>query len=121
MNLSSAIEPGLSPTLRAASVRLSRQVAAAPERLFDAWLNADEARSFLFADRIGNAIRVEIEILQDGGRAMAVGHPGPNGTLSALAIVQPPGWPAGAHSSVSVKNCSSTAINHEIMALAYGA
>jgi uncharacterized protein YndB with AHSA1/START domain len=54
MNLSSAIVPAPSPTLRAASVRLSRQVSAAPGRIFDAWLNADEARWFLFGDRIGS-------------------------------------------------------------------
>jgi len=58
--------------------------------------------------------------LQEGARTMAVGYAGPNGTLSALAVVQPPSWPAGAHATVSVRNCSSTAINHEIMALAYG-
>jgi hypothetical protein len=58
--------------------------------------------------------------LQHGARTMAVGHAGPNGTLSALAVVQPPNWPAGAHATVSVRNCSSTAINHEIMALAFG-
>jgi len=56
--------------------------------------------------------------LQDGGRTMAIGYPGPDGTLSALAVVQAPNWPAGAHARVSVKNCSSTAINHEIMTLA---
>jgi uncharacterized protein YndB with AHSA1/START domain len=75
MNLSSVIEPGLSPTLRAASVRLSRQVNAAPERVFDAWLDADEARSFLFADRIGNAIRVEIDA-RVGGEFRIVRHRG---------------------------------------------
>jgi len=58
--------------------------------------------------------------LQDGGRTTTVVRAGPDGTLSALAVIQPPTWPAGAHTSVSVKNCSSTAINHEIMALAYG-
>lgn len=58
--------------------------------------------------------------LQDGGRTMAIGHPGPDGTLSALAVLQPPNWPTGAHATLSVRNCSSTAINHEIMALAYG-
>jgi len=58
--------------------------------------------------------------LQDGGRTMAIGYPGPDGTLSARAVLQPPNWPAGAHTKVSVRNCSSTAINHEIMALAYG-
>jgi len=56
--------------------------------------------------------------LQDGARTITIGHAGPDGTLSALAVVQPPNWPAGAHTSVSVRNCSSTAINHEIMALA---
>ena len=57
MKLSSTIDHTLSPTLRAASVRLSRQVSAAPERIFDAWLNADEARTLLFAGPIGAAIR----------------------------------------------------------------
>ena len=73
MNLSSAIECGLSPTLRAASVRLTRQVRAAPERIFDAWLNAEEARSFLFAGRIGNAIRLEIDA-RVGGEFRIVRH-----------------------------------------------
>lgn len=73
MNLSSAIEPGPSPMLRAASVRLSRQVSAAPERIFDAWLNADQARSFLFADRIGSAIRVAIDA-RVGGEFRIVHH-----------------------------------------------
>jgi hypothetical protein len=58
--------------------------------------------------------------LQDGTRTMAVGYAGPDGTLSAVAVVQPPNWPAGAHTRLSVRNCSSTAINHEIMALATG-
>jgi hypothetical protein len=58
--------------------------------------------------------------LQGGGRTMAIGYPGPDGTLSALAVLQPPAWPAGAHVKVSVRDCSSTAINHEIMALAHG-
>jgi hypothetical protein len=56
--------------------------------------------------------------LQGGTRTVAVGYAGPDGTLSALAILQPPNWPAGAHAKVSVRDCSSTAINHEIMALA---
>jgi len=66
MNLST-IERALSPTLRAASVRVSRQVSAAPERLFDAWLNAEEARTFLFAGRSGHAISSEIDA-RVGGR-----------------------------------------------------
>ena len=53
MSLASTIERSLSPTLRAASVRVSRLLGAAPERVFDAWLNVVEARAFLFALRIG--------------------------------------------------------------------
>jgi uncharacterized protein YndB with AHSA1/START domain len=67
MNLSSIIERTLSPTLRPASVRLSRQVSAGPERIFDAWLDADEARRFLFAGRMGDAIRSEIDARVGGG------------------------------------------------------
>lgn len=58
--------------------------------------------------------------LPGGTPTMAVGYPGPHGTLAALAVVQPPNWPAGAHATVSVRNCSPTAINQEIMALAVG-
>ena len=67
MNLSSAIERALSPTLRAASVRVSRQLRAAPERIFDAWLNADDARTFLFAGRIGETISSETDARLGGG------------------------------------------------------
>ena len=61
MNLSSAIERAPSPILRAASVRVSRQVRAVPERLFDAWLDARKARAFLFADRKWDAVSSEID------------------------------------------------------------
>ena len=44
-----------SPTLRAASVRLSRQVGAAPERIFDAWL---EAMSSASGARVGGEFRI---------------------------------------------------------------
>jgi uncharacterized protein YndB with AHSA1/START domain len=67
MNLSNVLERTLSPTLRPASVRLSRQVSAGPERIFDAWLDADEARRFLFAGRIGDAVRSEIDARVGGG------------------------------------------------------
>jgi len=67
MNLSSTIERSLSPTLRAASVRISRQVSAAPERIFDAWLDADEVRMFLFARRTGGAITTQIDARVGGG------------------------------------------------------
>ena len=67
MNLSSAIERTLSPTLRAASVRISRQVSAASERVFDAWLKAEDVRTFLFAGRSGEATCSEIDA-RVGGR-----------------------------------------------------
>ena len=59
--------------------------------------------------------------LQDGAKTTVLGQPGPHGTLSALAVVQPPAWPAGAHTSVSaVRDCSPASINHAILALASG-
>ena len=61
MNLSSAIERAPSPILRAASVRVSRQVRAVPERVFDAWLDARQARAFLFADRSWDAVSAGID------------------------------------------------------------
>jgi len=67
MNLSSTIQPRLSSTLRAVSVRVSRQIWAAPKPIFDAWLDADEARTFLFADWSGQAIRSEIDARVGGG------------------------------------------------------
>src|SRR5215472_7025805 len=67
MNLSSTTERTVSPTLRAASVRMNRQVSAAPERIFDAWLNADEVRTFLFVRRIGDAVTAELDA-RVGGR-----------------------------------------------------
>jgi uncharacterized protein YndB with AHSA1/START domain len=67
MNLLGTVERTLSPTLRAASVRVSRQLSATPGRIFDAWLNADEAREFLFAGATGHAVRPEIDA-RVGGR-----------------------------------------------------
>ncbi len=67
MNLSSAIERAPSPTLRAASVRVGRQLRAVPERIFDAWLDAGLARTFLFAERVPEAISSKIEA-RAGGR-----------------------------------------------------
>ena len=61
MNLSSALGRIRGPALRAASVRVSRQVAAGPERIFDAWLDAGQARAFLFADRMWDAISSKID------------------------------------------------------------
>jgi uncharacterized protein YndB with AHSA1/START domain len=73
MSLFSASEPALSPTLRAASVRLTRQVGAVPGRIFDAWLRAEEARTFLFAGRIGDAGSLKIDA-RIGGSFRMVRH-----------------------------------------------
>lgn len=66
MNLSSTIERTLSPTLRAASVRVSRLVSTTPERIFDALVDPEKARTLLFAGRNG-AISSEIDA-RVGGR-----------------------------------------------------
>jgi hypothetical protein len=58
--------------------------------------------------------------LQAGGSTVVIGRAGPDGMLAALGVVQPPTWPGGAHTSVSMRNCSPTSINHAIMALAGG-
>ena len=69
MNLASTFERPMSPTLRAASVRVSRLLGAAPERVFDAWLNADDARAFLFAGRGWDAGAISAELdARVGGR-----------------------------------------------------
>lgn len=67
MNLSSAVGRTLSPTLRAASVRVSRQVRAAPERIFDTLLDAGAARSFLLAGRIGEVMSAQFDARVGGG------------------------------------------------------
>jgi len=58
--------------------------------------------------------------LSVGGSTIALGYAGPDGTLSGLAVLQPPDWPAGAHASTSVSSCSHSAITREVLALAYG-
>jgi uncharacterized protein YndB with AHSA1/START domain len=67
MNLSSTIERSLGPTLRAASVRVSRQLRASPERIFDAWLDAGETRAFLLAGRLGHIVSSGIDARVGGG------------------------------------------------------
>lgn len=73
MNLSSTVERTVSPTLRAASVRVSRQLSAAPERIFDAWLSPAAARTFLFTGRTRDVISSEIDA-RVGGKFRIVRH-----------------------------------------------
>ena len=58
--------------------------------------------------------------LQADGSTVVIGRAGPDGMLSALGVVQPPTWPSGAHTSVSMRNCSPASIDHAIMALGGG-
>ncbi len=105
MKLSSTIDHTLSPTLRAASVRLSHQVSAAPERIFDAWLNAGEARTFLFAGPIGDAIRSEIDARVGGGFRIVQHQDGKDIEYSANTSrsIDPTGS-CSAYSSKSTRN-----------------
>lgn len=43
------------------TVRVTRQFSATPERVFDAWLDPEQARQFLFATPTGEMVRVEID------------------------------------------------------------
>jgi hypothetical protein len=59
-----------------------------------------------------------LDQLQAGAAIIAVGHPGPGRTLSAVAVFQPPVSPSGAHASVTLGDCSPTSVDRAIMALA---
>lgn len=71
MSFPSTVEDTHVPTLRAGSVRVTRQINASPDRVFDACLDAEEARTFLFAGRTGDAISSEIDP-RTGGRFRVV-------------------------------------------------
>ena len=54
-----------------AIVTVTREIAASPERVFDAWLDPAEARHFLFATEGGEIVRCDIEA-RVGGRFLIV-------------------------------------------------
>ncbi|MCI0405526.1 MAG: SRPBCC domain-containing protein [candidate division Zixibacteria bacterium] len=51
------------------NVSVARRFAASPERVFDAWLNPEKARRFLFATESGQMTRVEIDARGGGSFA----------------------------------------------------
>jgi uncharacterized protein YndB with AHSA1/START domain len=61
MNTSSTLKWASNAALRAVTVRVSRQFRASPECIFDAWLDPDEARAFLFANTNGDVIHPEMD------------------------------------------------------------
>ena len=50
-----------------ATVTVSRELSASPERVFDAWLDPEQARHFLFATPEGEITRCEVDA-RVGGR-----------------------------------------------------
>jgi hypothetical protein len=55
--------------------------------------------------------------LQAGATIFALGHPGPDGTLSARAVAAVSQLPAGGHLNVTVRDCSPSSIADALAAI----
>ena len=75
-----------------ATVRVTRRFNASAERVFDAWLDANRAATFLFATAAGRMVRADIDArvggsfcLSSAGMARISSTPGPTSRSIALA------------------------------------
>jgi hypothetical protein len=74
----------------------------------------------LMSITVVNVAKASVAQLHVGAGTIAVGHLGPDGTLSGQLILQPLPSLGTQGVRVAVKNCSGSAIDHEITALAAG-
>jgi hypothetical protein len=63
------------------------------------------------SDTLVSVVSASLSQLQAGATTVAVGYPGPDGTLSAVAVVQPP---AGVSFGLTVQSCSPASVNKAI-------
>lgn len=48
-------------------ITVSQTIGASPERVFDAWLDVEKARRFMFATETGEIVRAEVDARVGGG------------------------------------------------------
>jgi uncharacterized protein YndB with AHSA1/START domain len=79
MNLAGITDRAPGPAWRAASVRLSRELDASSERIFDAWLDAAELSRFLFAGRVAPGVHSQLDPRVGGEFRISGRHSGERG------------------------------------------
>lgn len=48
-------------------ITVTQEIGASPERVFDAWLDVEKARRFMFATETGEIVRAEVDARVGGG------------------------------------------------------